>query len=157
MIRTGWPDTSIGTDGTLSFQMNPLDVLYPPPSYLDLTALKLPSISEGESEIDLSKSYPAPPILAFATPLPDRRRNSAPPAVEQLGIVNATSHRNNSISVISDPSTDCGLVAGERRRPSGVHWLLQNLGLRRKRRKALYLNSSDYVLYSVCLVSHSSM
>ena len=66
----------------IKFQMNPLDVLYPPPSYLDLTALKLPSISEGESEIDFSKSYPAPPILAFATPLPDRRRNSAPPAVE---------------------------------------------------------------------------
>ena len=115
--------------------MNPLDVLYPPPSYLDLTALKLPSISEGESEIDLSKSYPAPPILAFATPLPDRRRNSAPPVIEQFGTVDATSHRNNSISVISDSSVaDCGLVAGERRRPSGVHWLLQNLGLRRKRR-----------------------
>ena len=70
--------------------MNPLDVLYPPPSYFDLTALKLSSISEEDNEDGWSKEppppppmLPLPPILAFATPLPDRRRNSAPPAVEQ--------------------------------------------------------------------------
>ena len=70
--------------------MNPLDVLYPPPSYLDLTALKLPSISEDESEggdwSSKDHQFPSAPILAFATPLPDRRRNSAPPAVEQRGL-----------------------------------------------------------------------
>ena len=38
----------------IKFQMNPLDVLYPPPSYFDLTALKLPSISE-DNEGDWSK------------------------------------------------------------------------------------------------------
>ena len=65
--------------------MNPQDVLYPPPSYFDLTALKLPPISEEDIDGDWRKELPPPPpVLAFATPLPDRRRNSAPPEVEQL-------------------------------------------------------------------------
>ena len=44
-----------------SFQMNPLDVLYPPPSYLDLTALKLPSISEenGDEEGNKARCFSA--------------------------------------------------------------------------------------------------